>query len=207
MNERKVMNANTESGGRPLTAVIHQMNSEGLIRSYVDKNGHLRWTITELGKTFQSLIAEHADEAPLSSRFDVGAGATVGDVVSPDQAGKLVVDIGPAVRIHFADENVPDHIELGLLTLAVGELHVLEEVTPCYPQRVGLDIGMARTRPRSRITKAEFELVGRPVEFVGMFDRQGRLCCYSALVQWGDGGCRAPRWTVLPAATREGEDQ
>ncbi|WP_426038412.1 hypothetical protein [Brevundimonas sp. DC300-4] len=201
------MTTNTVSGRRPLTAVLHQMHTEGLIRTYVDDHGHLRWTITQLGKTFQSLVAEHAEEEPISSRFDVGAGATVGDVVSPDQAGKLVVDIGPAVRIHFTGGEVPDYIELGLLTLVVGDPPVLEEVTPCYPQRVSLDIGMAWTRPRSKITKAEFEVVGRSVEFVGIFDRQGRLCCYSALVQWGDGGCRAPRWTVVPVSAHEGEEQ
>ena len=200
------MNYYTESGGRPLTAVVHQMNSEGLIRSYVDKNGHLRWTITELGKTFQSLIAKHANETPIGSRFDVGNGAAVQEVVSPDQSGKLVVDIGPAVRIYLNEDDAPDHVEIGLMNLLVGEPTALEEVTPAHPQRVGLDIGMARTRPRSKITKAEFELVGRSVEFAGMFDRQGRLRCYSALVQWGDGECRAPRWTVLPVAERPGED-
>lgn len=200
------MNANIESGGRPLTAVLHQMNSEGLISSYVDENGRLRWTITQLGRTFQSLITEHANETPIASRFDVGSGATVGEAVLPGQSGKLVVDIGPAVRIYLSEDDAPDHVEVGLLNLVVGEPQVMEEVTPAHPQRVGLDIGMARTRPRSKITKAAFELVDRSVEFAGMFDRQGRLRCYSTLVQWGDGGCRAARWTIVPMVKRQGED-
>jgi len=196
-----------ESEGRPYTAVLHQMHSEGLIRTYVDKKGRLRWTITELGKTFQSLIAEHADETPLASRFDVGDGAEVSELVTPDQAGKLVVDVGPAVRSRFKDKDVPEHIELGLLNLVPGEPTILEEVTPAHPQRFGMDIGMARTRPRSKITKAEFESVGRPVEFAGIFDHQGRLCAYSPLVQWGEGGSRTAKWTVLPVTEHESEDQ
>ena len=205
--ERTKMIANMKSAGRPLTAVIHQMNSEGLIRSYVDGDGHLRWTITELGRTFQALIADHADETPIASRFDVGDGAEVHEIVTPDESGKLVVDVGPAVRSRFKDKDVPEYIELGLLNHVHGELTILEEVTPAHPQRFGMDVGMARTRPRSKITKAEFELVGHPVEFVGIFDREGRLCAYSPLVQWGEGGCRTAKWTVLSVTEHDDEAQ
>ena len=201
------MTSNLDSEGRPFTAVLHQMHSDGLIHTYVDDHGHVRWTITELGRTFQTLIAEHADETPIASRFEVGDGAEVHEVVTPDQSGKLVVDVGPAVRSRFKDKDVPEHIELGLLNLVHGEPTILEEVTPANPQRFGMDIGMARTRPRSKITKAEFERVGRPVEFAGIFDRQGRLCAYSPLVQWGEGSSRTAKWTVLPAAADENEDQ
>lgn len=171
----------------------------------MDEHGHLRWEITPLGKTFQSLIAEHAGAEAIASRFAVGEGAEVHEVVPPDESGKLVVDVGPAVRSRFKDKDVPEYIELGLLNHVHGEPTILEEVTPAHPQRFGMDVGMARTRPRSKITKAEFELVGRPVEFVGIFDRDGRLCAYSPLVQWGEGGCRTAKWTVLSVTEHDGE--
>lgn len=76
------------------------------------------------------------------------------------------------------------------------------DATPVFPRNVGLDIGLNRTRPRSKVTKAEF-VVGCPVEFAGLFDRQGRLRCYSPLVQWGLGECRTARWIVCPVNAEE----
>ena len=192
------MDDNTHHGGQPLTATLHQMSSEGLIQSYLDDNGHPRWTITDLGRTFQALVARHWNKDPIGSRFALNHAAALHEVVTPDQTGKLVVDIGPAIRIYLSEDDAPDYVQVGLLNLVIGEPLIMEEVTPAFPQRVESDIGMARTRPRSKITKAEFELVGGPVQFAGLFDREGRLRCYSALVQWGDGECRAPRWTVMP---------
>lgn len=190
-----------------MTAVLHQLQSEGLIRSYVDDHGHLRWMMTELGKTFQSLIAEHADEAPLSSRVDVDAGATVSEVASPHPSGKLVVDIGPGVRMRLSQQAVPDHVELGLLNLVPGETQLLEEVTPAHPQRVRLDIGMAQARPRSKISKAEFELVGCSIGIAGLFDLQGRLRWYGALINRGEGQCAVPSGTICPKFDSQGEEQ
>lgn len=152
------------------------------------------------------MITEHAEKGVISSGFDVGVSVTIGDVVSPDKSGKLVVDIGPAVRMRLSQQTVPNHVELGLLNLVVGETDLLEEVTPAQPQRIRLDIGMNRTRPRSKITKAEFELVGCSVGLAGLFDLQGRLRCYGALISRGDGQCAAPHWTVCELFKRQGED-
>lgn len=202
------MNDSTQPGHRPLTAVLHRMQTEGLIRSYVHGQNELHWSLTDLGKTFKTLLDQEPEGAssPVSSIFDVGEVPIIGDVVSPDESGKLVLDIGPAIRSYLSDQAAPDYVEVGLLNHVVDLPHVLAEATPVCPQRIGMDIGINQTRPRSKITTAEFELVGCSVGFAGLFDVHGRLRCYGALVDRGDGQCAAPRWTVCPAAEPQSKE-
>lgn len=200
------MNERNAGEGRPVMAVLLQLQSDGLVHSWVDDQGALRWALTEAGKAFQTSAADDAvvGSTNVVSLYPV-IDILVEDVVAPDNSGKLVVDIGPGARIRFSDDAVPDVVDLGLLNVALEETNALVEATPVFPRRVRMDIGMNRTRPRSKITKAEFEMVGGPVEFAGLFDLQGRLRCYSPLVQWGEGECRTARWTVCPVTDGQGE--
>ena len=190
------MKDHIQTGSPPLTTALAQMEADGLIRSQVDGDGNLTWTLTELGKTFQELVTEYPKYPPLTHpRFDVGSVALARDVVSPDDWGKVVIDVGPALRLVLNEQAVPDHVELGLLRSVAEDAALLEQV-PTYPVRIRMDIGINRTRPRSKITKAEFELVEGEAQFAGLFDLEGRLCCYSALIASGPGQRAAPRWTI-----------
>lgn len=177
-------------------AVLLQLQSDGLVYSWVDDQGALRWALTDAGKASSAADSAVTTWTSVAVQHHVN-GVLVEDVVRPDAAGRLVVDIGPGVRMRLGRGSVPDQVALGLLNVALDAEDTLDEATPVFPRRVGMDIGLKRTRPRSKITKAEF-VVGGPVEFAGLFDMQGRLRCYSALVQWGDGECRAARWTICP---------
>lgn len=57
-------------------------------------------------------------------------------------------------------------------------------------------------RPRRRAK----EMVGCSVEFAGLFDSQGRLRCYGALYQRGDGECAVPHWKVCRVVSSEGQE-
>jgi hypothetical protein len=197
------MNDNSDFEERPMIEILHGMQSDGLIRSYEDDQGDLRWTLTDLGRA----RADETETAskPASFRFDIGHTALVGDVVVPDKLGTLIVDIGPAVRIQLSERDVPDEVELGLMNVLLDQPHVLEAVPSAHPRRVRMDIGMNQTRMRSRLTKAEFKIVDCSVEFAGLFDLQGRLRCYAPLVAWTDGVCRAPRWRICTVAPALGE--
>ncbi|WP_426051976.1 hypothetical protein [Brevundimonas sp. SL161] len=74
------------------------------------------------------------------------------------------------------------------------------------PLRISLRSDETETRPRSKISKAEFDLVGCSVGFAGLFDLQGRLRCYGVLINRGDGQCAVPSWTICPTVDRQGEE-
>lgn len=195
-----------QAGSPPLTTALAQMEADGLIRSQVDGDGNLTWTLTELGKTFQELVTEYPKSPPLTHpRFDVGSVALARDVVSPDDSGKVLIDVGPALRLVTNEQAVPDQVELGLLRWAAEDAALLEQV-PTYPVRIRLDIDINRTRPRSKIAKAEFELVEGETQFSGLFDLGGRLCCYSALIASGPRQRAEPRWTICQTVVPQWKD-
>lgn len=195
-----------QAGSPPLTTALAQMEADGLIRSQVDGDGNLTWTLTELGKTFQELVTEYPKSPPLTHpRFDVGSVALARDVVSPDDSGKVLIDVGPALRLVTNEQAVPDQVELGLLRWAAEDAALLEQV-PTYPVRIRLDIDINRTRPRSKIAKAEFELVEGETQFAGLFDLGGRLCCYSALIASGPRQRAEPRWTICQTVVPQWKD-
>ena len=138
-------------------------------------------------------------------RFDVGSVALARDVLSPDDSGNLVIDVGPAVRLVLSEQAVPDYVEVGLLRSVAEDAALLEQV-PTYPARIRMDIGINRTRPRSKVTKVEFELVEGEAQFAGLFDLEGRLCCYSALIASGPGQRAAPRWTICQKIAPQWKD-
>lgn len=179
-------------------AILLQLQADGLVHSWVDDQGSLRWALTDAGKAAEVLgLDDTAGESTRAQSLYMVEPLVGEDVVAPDPSGRLVVDFGPAIRLRFSDAQVPDAVDLGLLNVKLDETNVLVDATPVFPRLVSLDIGLNRTRPRSKVTKVEF-VIGCPVEFAGLFDRQGRLCCYSPLVQWGTGECRTAGWIVCP---------
>lgn len=65
------MNNNTESEARPVMAALLELESEGLVRSFNDDQGKLRWVLTDLGKTFRALCAEGGGGHPPTHRRKV----------------------------------------------------------------------------------------------------------------------------------------
>lgn len=197
------MNELNSGAGRPVLAILLQLQADGMVHSWVDDLGAVRWALTDAGKA-SSAAGDTAAASALGSLQHLVPDILVEDVVCPDATGKLVVDVGPGVRLRLSRAAVPDEVELGLLSVVLDAESALQDATPVFPRRVRMDIGLKRTRPRSPVTKAEF-VVGGPVEFAGLFDLQGRLRCYSPLVQRGAGVCRASRWTVCAVLDHQAE--
>jgi hypothetical protein len=180
--------------GRPVLAILLQLQADGMVHSWVDDLGAVRWALTDAGKA-SSRAGDPIAASATEVLHHLVPSILVEDVVCPDGAGKLVVDVGPGVRMRLSRAAVPDEVEIGLLNVVLDAENALQDAMPVFPRRIRMDIGLKRTRPRSTITKFEF-VVGGPIEFAGLFDPQGRLRSYSPVVQWGAGECRAARWTV-----------
>jgi len=197
------MNELNSGEGRPVLAILLQLQADGMVHSWVDDLGAARWALTDAGKA-SSAAGDPTTPSATSVLQHLVPDILVEDVVCPDGGGKLVVDVGPGVRMRLSRAAVPDEVEIGLLNVVVDAQNALQDAMPVFPRRIGMDIGLKRTRPRSTVTKVEF-VVGGPVEFAGLFDPQGRLRCYSPLVQWGRGECRAARWTVCPVLDHQAD--
>ena len=197
------MNELNSGAGRPVLAILLQLQADGMVHSWVDDLGAVRWALTDAGKVSSAAGDPIAASATAVLQHLV-PDILVEDVVCPDGGGKLVVDVGPGIRMRLSRAAVPDEVEIGLLNVVLDADNALQDAMPVFPRRIGMDIGLKRTRPRSTVTKAEF-VVGGPVEFAGLFDLQGQLRCYSPLVQRGAGVCRASRWTVCAVLNHQAE--
>ena len=86
-------------------AVLLQLQSDGLVYSWVDDQGALRWALTDAGKASSAADSAVTTWTSVAVQHHVNR-VLVEDVVCPDAAGKLVVDIGPGVRMRLGRGSV-----------------------------------------------------------------------------------------------------